>query len=123
MIQRQTKLKAMDNSGARYVKCIKTFGGFNRIFSYSGDIILITIKTLRLMRKVRIGQIHLGIITRTRKISQYKDGTWSKFGTNSIVLLTPHKRVMGTRLFGWISRRLRKYKFLRILIMCGWRLI
>jgi ribosomal protein L14 len=29
------------------------------------------------------------------------------------------KRILGTRLFGWVSRKLRRKKFLRILLLCG----
>ena len=100
MIQVQSKLQAIDNSGARYVQCIKALGGFNRSFSYSGDYILVSIKELKLIRKVKTGEIYLGIITRTKKESKYKDGSLSKFGSNSIVLLNKKKRVLGTRLFG-----------------------
>jgi ribosomal protein L14 len=29
------------------------------------------------------------------------------------------KRILGTRIFGWVSRHLRRKKFLRILLICG----
>jgi ribosomal protein L14 len=29
------------------------------------------------------------------------------------------KRLLGTRFFGWVSRKLRRKKFLRVLIVCG----
>ena len=100
MIQAQTKLNAIDNSGARYVQCIKTLGGFNRKTSYSGDYILVSIKELKLIRKVKKGEIYLGIIARTKKDTSFKDGSSSKFNSNSIILLNKKKRVLGTRLFG-----------------------
>ena len=100
MIQVQTKLKTIDNSGARYVQCIKTLGGFNRSFAYNGDYILVSIKELKLIRKVKVGEIYLGIVARTRKEASFKDGSTSKFGSNSVILLNKKKRVLGTRLFG-----------------------
>ncbi len=115
----QTQLKTMDNSGAQIVECIKALGGYNRTTSYSGDIILISIKSLRLVRKVKTGEMYLGLITRTKKKTIFKDGSNSKFGSNSIILLNNKKRVLGTRIFGPVSRKLRKKKFLRILIMSG----
>ena len=123
MIQVQTKLQTIDNSGARYVQCIKTLGGFNRTFAYNGDFILVSIKELKLIRKVKVSEIHLGVVARTKKESRFKDGSLSKFGSNSIIMLNRKKRVLGTRLFGWVSRKLRKKKFLRILIMCGYKII
>lgn len=119
MIQQRTKLKLMDNSGARLVQCIKALNGFNRTYSYSGDLILISIKKLRLVRKVKTGEVYFAIITRTKKQTNFKDGSSSKFNNNIIIILNSKKKVLGTRLFGPISRNLRKKKFLKILMMCG----
>ena len=92
MVQQQTKLNLMDNSGASIVQCIKTLGGFNRTFSYSGDIILISIKKLRLTRKVKTGEIYFAIITRTKKQSIFKDGSNSKFNNNTAIILNNKKK-------------------------------
>jgi ribosomal protein L14 len=40
-----------------------------------------------------------------------------------VIILNKKKRILGTRLFGWVSRNLRQKKFLRILILCGYNLI
>jgi large subunit ribosomal protein L14 len=119
MVQVQTWLRTMDNSGARFVECIKTLGGFNRKFSYPGDFILVSIKSLRLIRKVRVGQIHLALITRARKECRYLDESSSKSENNTVLIVNKKKRVIGTRIFGWVSRKLRRKKFLRILILAG----
>lgn len=100
MIQVQTKLKTADNSGARIVQCIKTLQGFNRTFSFSGDFILVSIKKLRLIRKVKVGEIHLGVICCATKETRFLDGSLSKFNYNSIIILNKKKRILGTRLFG-----------------------
>jgi large subunit ribosomal protein L14 len=119
MIQVQTWLKTMDNSGARFVECIKTLGGFNRTVSFPGDFILVSIKSLRLIRKVKVGQIHLALITRTRKEVHFLDGSSSRCENNVVLIVNKKKRVIGTRVFGWVSRKLRRKKFLRILILAG----
>lgn len=100
MIQVQTNLKAADNSGARTVQCIKTLQGYNRTYAFSGDFILVSIKKLRLIRKVKVGEIHLGVVSRTVKETCFLDGSLSKFNLNSLILLNKKKRVLGTRLFG-----------------------
>jgi large subunit ribosomal protein L14 len=123
MVQVQTKLKAADNSGARWVQCIKALKGFNRTYAYCGDFILISVKNLRLIRKVKVGEIHLGVISRIAKETHFLDGSFSKFNKNALIILNKKKRVLGTRLFGWLSRKLRRKKFLRILILCGHSLI
>ena len=109
----------MDNSGARYVECIKTLGGYNRTVAYPGDFILVSVKRLRFIRKVRVGQIHLALLTRSRKQVTYLDGSSSAAKLNAVILMNRKKRVIGTRFFGWVSRRLRRKKFLRILLLSG----
>lgn len=123
MVQVQTWLRTMDNCGARYVECIKTFGGYNRKFSFPGDFLLVSVKKLRLIRKVRVGQVHLSVLTRTRKEIRFLDGSSSKGEKNVVLVLTKKKRVLGTRVFGWISRKMRRKKFSRIMVSCGRRLI
>lgn len=100
MIQVQTRLKAADNSGARIVQCIKALKGFNRTYAYAGDFILISVKSLRLIRKVKVGEIHLGVVSRIVKETHFLDGSLSKFNKNALIILNKKKRVLGTRLFG-----------------------
>lgn len=100
MIQVQTILKAADNSGTNLAQCIKTLQGFNRIYSYCGNFILISVKKLRLIRKVKVGEIHLGVISRTVKETVFLDGSLSKFNFNSLIVLNKKHRILGTRLFG-----------------------
>jgi large subunit ribosomal protein L14 len=90
----------MDNSGAKSVECIKTLGGYNRTLAYPGDFILVSIKKLRLVRKVRTGQIHLALLTRCRKNVIFFDGSSSNAQRNSVILMNRKKRVIGTRFFG-----------------------
>lgn len=80
--------------------CIKALGGFNRKFAYPGDFILVSIKRLRLLRKVKVGQIHLGLITRSRKNAMFKDGSYSRFEHSNVLLINRKKRLIGTRFFG-----------------------
>lgn len=117
MIQPQTRLKAVDNSGARYVQCIKILKGFNGSIGEPGDIILVSVRDLRLARKVKKGEIHLGVVVRTSKENHYKDGSFTKFKTNSIILLNKKRRILGTRIFSPISKKLRQKKFVRLLLM------
>lgn len=119
MIQVQTWLKTRDNSGARAVECIKTLGGGQRTVSYPGDFILVSIKQLRLLRKVKVGEVHLALITRARKTQRFRDGTYSSAENNVVLLRNRKKRVLGTRFFGWVSRQLRRKKFLRMLLLSG----
>jgi large subunit ribosomal protein L14 len=100
MIQLHTKLKPMDNSGANIVKCIKTLGGFRRQYAYVGDTILISIKRLRYIRKVRVGQVLLGLITRSKKKVLNLDASSISSKKNIVIVMNQKKRLLGTRFFG-----------------------
>jgi len=100
MIQVQTMLRTADNSGADKALCIKTLLGFNRTVAFCGNFILISVKKLRLIRKVKVGEIHLGIISRTKKEIVFLDGSLSKFNKNTVIPISKKYRILGTRLFG-----------------------
>jgi large subunit ribosomal protein L14 len=123
MIQRGTYLTVADNTGALKVKCIQAMGGFFKKTAFIGDLILVSVKSIRLVRKIKKGQIYLGIIVRTKQNISYKDGSNTKFGTNAIVLLNSSKKILGNRLFGPVSRSLRKRKMLRLILMSGYEAI
>jgi ribosomal protein L14 len=68
--------------------------------SYPGDFILISVKRLRLVRKVRVGQIHLALFIRSCKETRFLDGSSSRAEENAVILMNRKKRILGTRLFG-----------------------
>lgn len=119
MIQMGTQLLVVDNSGGGVVNCIKALGGYKRTFSFSGDLIVVSIRKLRLIRKVKTGEIYFALVIRTSKLAKYKDGSLSFFKTNAVILLNENKKFVGTRVFGPVSRKLRKKKYLKIIIMSG----
>lgn len=123
MIQTESLLKISDNTGARIIKCIRSIGGFNKVYSYTGDYIVGSIRELRLIKKVKKGEIHNVLITRTKKNTKYKDGSYSRFGGNAAIMVNKKKRILGNRLFGFVSKKLRRRKFVKVLLMSNNRLI
>lgn len=117
MLQKQSKVQASDNSGMRLGTCIHIYGGFQRNYGYVGDNILLSIKNLRLVRKVKKGELHKGLIIRTTKKTKVKDGISSKFKKNSVILLSKQMKVLSSRVFGPFSRGLRKKKIIRLLLL------
>jgi len=78
MIQQQTKLKTLDNSGAKLVKCIKVLGGFKRTTARLGDIIVVSVINLRnkskVSSKVKKGEVYKALIVHAKKKSKRKTG-------------------------------------------------
>lgn len=78
-----------------------------------------SVKRLRLLRKVKAGEVHLALVSRARFSSRFPDGSQSSSEQNSVILRNRKGRPLGTRLFGWVSRRLRRKKFARLLLLAG----
>lgn len=63
MIQQQTILKVSDNSGAKTVRCIKVLGGFKKKYASLGDIIVVSVQTLRDQLKKKVSKVKKKIFT------------------------------------------------------------
>ncbi|QOI11215.1 50S ribosomal protein L14 [Blochmannia endosymbiont of Colobopsis nipponica] len=115
MIQEQSILSVADNSGARFVMCIKVLGGSRRRYAAIGDIIKVAIKDAMPRGKVKKGDIVKAVVVRTKKGVRRSDGSLIRFDTNSCVLLNDvNEQPIGTRVFGPVTRELRNEKFMKI---------
>lgn len=121
MIQSGTFLYSIDNSGARKVLCIKVLGGYRRRYAVLGDKIIVSIKSLRTKRrattKVFKGEIHPALIVKTKNFVGNFLGSSKKFVANTVVLLNKNNKVIGTRIFGGVSKSFRYTRFLKILFV------
>lgn len=115
MIQMQTILDVADNSGAKKVMCIKVLGGAGRMISGCGDVIVVSVKSATPNGKIKKGEVHRGLIVRTKKGVTRPDGSTMKFDTNSVVLLDKKDEPIGTRVFGPVPRELRNKGFMKII--------
>lgn len=122
MIQKSTILNVADNSGAKTVLCINVGKGFNRRYAVAGDIILVSIQTLRAKRrvlsKVLKGDICKALILRCKsKINYYIVGDYYTFLENSVILLSLSNKILFSRIFGSVPSFIRYSKFMRIISM------
>ena len=114
MIQTESRLNIADNSGAKEVLCIKVLGGSKRKYASVGDTIVVTIKEAMPRGKVKKGTVHKAVIVRTRKELKRPDGSTIKFDSNAAVLLDKQNEPIGTRIFGPVTRELRKKNMMKI---------
>ena len=114
MIQMQSMLDAADNSGARRLMCIKVLGGSKRRYAGIGDIVKVTVKEAIPRGKVRKGEMYNAVVVRTRKGVRRADGSLIRFDRNAAVLLTNQYQPIGTRIFGPVTRELRRERFMKI---------
>ena len=115
MIQIQTTLMVADNSGAKTVQCIKVLGGSHRRYAGIGDVIKVSVKEAIPRGKVKKGDVYDAVIVRTRKGVRRTDGSVIRFDTNAAVLLDNKRELIGTRIFGPVTRELRTEQFMKII--------
>ena len=114
MIQMQSMLDAADNSGARRLMCVKVLGGSKRRYAGIGDVVKVTVKEAIPRGKVRKGEMYNAVVVRTRKGVRRPDGSLIRFDRNAAVLLTNQFQPIGTRIFGPVTRELRRERFMKI---------
>ncbi|MDA0677549.1 MAG: 50S ribosomal protein L14 [Chloroflexi bacterium] len=115
MIQRESRLKVADNSGAREVLCINIVGGGSRKFATLGDVITCSVKDALPGGTVRMHQVVKAVIVRTSKEIRRKDGSYIRFDDNACVVIGDDNNPRGTRIFGPVARELRDREFMRII--------
>lgn len=117
MVFNQTKLQITDNSGAKQIKIFHLFKySVSQKCSSSGDLVLGSIRKYKAHKKLCKKQICTGLIVTSRKNVLRRNGNFIKFDETRGVLLTrDFKKLLGTRIFGPISKEVRRGSYSRIL--------
>lgn len=114
MIQKESRLRVADNTGARSVLCIGMLGGTRRRYAHVGDEIVVTVKEAVPGGVIKKGEVVRAVVVRTRKERRRPDGTYIRFDDNACVIIDPQRQPRGTRIFGPVARELREKRFMRI---------
>jgi len=120
MIHVQTQLKIKDNTGVKKGQCIKIY---KRKTGSIGDVVLISVKSLRLNKKKKIkivkGDLLRALIIQTKYSVKNTIGNFIKFDENCIVILNNQDKLIGTRILGPITSEFRKKKNFKILSLAS----
>lgn len=121
MVQTGTTVEVLDNSGAKYASCIKIITGFKKRYAKNGDIILVSIKEIRNIRriliKVKKGEMYKALIIRSKTNQRLFSGEFLCLYENSVILLNKHFKMVGTRIFGSLPKLFRFTKFFKIIAL------
>ncbi len=115
MIQQETRLRVADNSGARELSVIKVLGGTNRKIANIGDIVVCSVKAATPGGVVKKGSVVKAVIVRTSKGLSRNDGSYISFDDNAAVVIKDDRSPVGTRIFGPVTRELRRGNFMKII--------
>jgi large subunit ribosomal protein L14 len=116
VIQKQSTISVVDNSGAFSGLCISTPLGF---LAQIGDKILVSIKSCCSSSKLRKGEISKGVIVRLKNSKQRSDGASFSFEVNGVVLLNSSDSPIAKRVAGPVSDRLRQKKSFKVLFLAS----
>ena len=114
MIQKFTRLKVADNSGARQLMCITVLGGSGRRYARVGDTIVASVKAAQPGGGVKKGEVVRAVVVRVAKMYGRPDGSFIRFDENAAVILTDKQNPKGTRIFGPVARELRDRNYMKI---------
>jgi large subunit ribosomal protein L14 len=114
VVQQESILKIVDNTGARKALVIRVLGGSRRRYAGLGDIVVVTIKDALPTGQVKKGDVVKAVIVRTVKETRRRDGSYIRFDENAAVLITDTREPRGTRIFGPVGRELREKRFMKI---------
>lgn len=114
MIQPQSRLKVADNTGAKEIMCIKVLGGSKRRYARVGDVIVASVKTATPNGTVKKKEVVRAVVVRSRREVTRRDGSNVRFDENAAVIIDAANQPRGTRIFGPVTRELRRKGFMKI---------
>lgn len=112
-IQMRTKLKVVDNSGAKRIMCIQALK--TKKGARLGDTIVASVKESQPGGKVKKGDVVYAVVVRAAMQRGRCDGSEVKFDDNAAVLVNKQGEPIGTRVFGPVPHELRRKKHVKIL--------
>ena len=122
MIQSYTELDVADNTGAKRVECIQVLKGSSgrhgkpRLMTGGvGDIAVCSVKAALPSGDIKKGDKVRAVIVRTKYPTRRPDGTYVRFDSNAVVILTEDNNPRGSRVFGAVARELREKNFTKII--------
>jgi large subunit ribosomal protein L14 len=112
MIQLNSNLNVIDNSGAKIARCIKVL---NKSYASTGDIIVVSIRKALPNKKVKVGEVHKALVVYTKKNTKRLNGSFVKLNKNAAVLLNAKGLPQATRVLGAVPRELKSKGFSKVL--------
>jgi len=117
MVQKESRLRIADNTGAREILCIRVLGGSTRRYARIGDIIVASVKQAQPGAAIKKGDVVKAVVVRTKQKIRRDDGSYIKFDDNAAVIIREDRNPRGTRIFGPVARELRYKDFMKIVAL------
>lgn len=114
MIQLRSRIKIVDNTGAKIISCFKVLHGKSQDKAKIGDIIMASVKDARPHEQIKKKEIVKAVIVRQKSPHIRKNGTIIKFDDNAAVIVDNEGNPKGTKIIGPIAREVKLAGFAKI---------
>ena len=118
MIQTQTNVDVVDNSGAKSLRCIKVLGGFKKRYGLLGSVIRASIQELRHKSNKKSGfkkgDLVFAVVVQLKSTQKRKDGQTFNFLKNSAVIVDKQMKPLATRVLIPLGNELRQKNFVKL---------
>jgi large subunit ribosomal protein L14 len=111
MIQLNSNVAVIDNTGAKIARCIKVL---NKAYASVGDVIIVSIRKVVPNKRVKPGEVHKALVVHTKKNTRRSNGSLLRVGRNAVVLLNPKGMPQATRILGIAPRELKLKNFTKV---------
>lgn len=115
MIQTETRLAVVDNTGAKEVLCIKVLGGSKRRYASVGDIIICSVKSAQPHGNIKKKAVVRAVVVRTSRSVRRSDGSYVRSDDNACVIIDNNGEPKGSRVFGPVFRELKARGYQKII--------
>jgi large subunit ribosomal protein L14 len=119
MIQSESRLAVVDNTGAKEALCIKVLGGSKRRYASVGDIIVVSIKEALPNGTIKKKSVQKAVIVRVSAEVRRADGTYVRSDDNACDIVNEDGEPKGTRVFGPVFRELKNKGFQKIISLAS----
>lgn len=119
MIQAESRLRVVDNTGAKEALCIKVLGGSKRRYASVGDVIVVSIKEALPQGTIKKKSVQKAVVVRVAAEIRREDGTYVRSDDNACVIINEDGEPRGTRVFGPVFRELKSKGYQKILSLAA----
>jgi large subunit ribosomal protein L14 len=102
-----SRLKIVDNSGAKIAKCLTNYIKKNKQTMLIGDLILVVLKKIKSRKKVSKRVVYVGLVVGVNYWLKRKDGTLVRFFNNRVLIFNKQLKFLGSRIYGLILKEVK----------------
>jgi large subunit ribosomal protein L14 len=115
MIQPQSIVKIVDNSGGKIGRVFKVLGSSKKRYAQIGDLVTLSVQKAEPRKPIKKKDVLKGVVVRQKNAFRRKDGSYIRFDENAVVIVDKEKKdPVAGRIFGPIPRELGELGFQKI---------